>query len=285
MWQMADWSRLEVEAAVADYLDMLALELRGEPFNKAEHNRNLARVLNGRTRGSIERKHQNISAVLIELGYPYIDGYKPLRNYQELLRDVVEERLLRATALEEEIASLIISPPAAPALFDDILNIRVPVPLPDRDTRTSIYESPGASARRLKRNYLEMEARNSALGLAGEQLVVRYEQERLSRAGQDRLVGKIIHISAVEGDSRGFDILSYETDGRERLIEVKTTRFGALTPFFASRNEVEVSDTRNEEYQLYRVFKFSEQPRLFLLAGSLKRTCQLDPLSFSARIA
>src|SRR5437868_10598947 len=112
---MADWSRLEVEAAVADYLDMLALELRGEPFNKAEHNRNLARVLNGRTRGSIERKHQNISAVLIELGYPYIDGYKPLSNYQELLKDVVDERLLRATALEEEIASLIVSPPATPA--------------------------------------------------------------------------------------------------------------------------------------------------------------------------
>jgi hypothetical protein len=282
---MADWSKLEVEAAVADYLDMLALELRGEPFNKAEHNRNLARVLNGRTRGSIERKHQNISAVLIELGYPYIDGYKPLRNYQELLKDVAEERLLRSTALEEEIASLIVSPPAAPALLDDILNIRVPIPVPDRDTRTSIYEYPGASARRLKRNYLEMEARNSALGLAGEQLVVRYEQERLSRAGQDRLVGKIIHISAVEGDSRGFDILSYERDGRERLIEVKTTRFGALTPFFASRNEVEVSDTQNDEYQLYRVFKFSERPRLFLLPGSLKRTCQLDPLSFSARIA
>jgi hypothetical protein len=91
---MADWSRIEVEAAVADYLDMLALELRGEPFNKANHNRDLLRVLDGRTRGSIERKHQNISAILIELGYPYIDGYKPLRNYQELLREVVEERLL-----------------------------------------------------------------------------------------------------------------------------------------------------------------------------------------------
>lgn len=282
---MADWSRLEVEAAVADYLDMLALELRGEPFNKAEHNRNLARVLNGRTRGSIERKHQNISAVLIELGYPYIDGYKPLRNYQELLKDVVEERLLGATALDEEIASLIASPPPSPAPLDDILDIRVPVPVPDRETRTSVYESPVAPARGAKRNYLEMEARNGALGLAGEQLVVRYEQERLSRAGRDRLAGKIIHISAVESDNRGFDILSYETDGRERLIEVKTTRFGALTPFFASRNEVEVSDSRNEEYQLYRLLKFSDQPKLFVLPGSLKRTCQLDPLSFAARIA
>jgi hypothetical protein len=282
---MADWSKLEVEAAVADYLEMLALELRGEPFNKAERNRNLARVLDGRTRGSIERKHQNISAVLIELGYPYIDGYKPLPNYQELLKDVVEERLMAATALDKEIASLIISPPPSQVPVDDILSIRVPVPVPDRGARRSIYESPVASARMAKRNYLEMETRNSALGLAGEQLVLRYEQERLSREGQDGLASKIIHISAIESDSRGFDILSYETDGRERLIEVKTTRFGALTPFFASRNEVDVSDRRNKDYQLYRVFKFSEQPKLFLLPGSLKRTCELDPLSFAARIA
>src|SRR6266480_2929138 len=134
---MADWSRLEVEAAVADYLDMLALELRGGPFNKAEHNRNLVRVLNGRTRGSIERKHQNISAVLIELGYPYIDGYKPLRNYQELLKDVAEERLLSAPALDDEIASLVVSPPPPASQFADILSIRVPVPVPDRESQTS----------------------------------------------------------------------------------------------------------------------------------------------------
>jgi hypothetical protein len=282
---MADWSRLEVEAAVADYLDMLALELRGEPFSKAEHNRNLTRVLNDRTRGSIERKHQNISALLIELGYPYIDGYKPLRNYQELLKDVVEKRLLSAPALGDEIASLVVSPPPPASRFADILSIRVPVPVPDRESQTSIYESPITSARRVKRNYLEIEARNSALGWAGEQLVVRYEQERLSRAGQDRLADKIIHISAIESDSSGFDVLSYEADGCERLIEVKTTRFGALTPFFASRNEVEVSDRRNTNYQLYRIFKFSEEPKLFTLPGSLKRTCRLDPISFSARIA
>src|SRR5688572_6754389 len=87
------WSHQEVEAAVADYFAMLAAEMHGEPFNKAEHNRQLQRILTNRTRGSIERKHQNISAVLIELGYPYVDGYKPLGNYQELLREVIEARL------------------------------------------------------------------------------------------------------------------------------------------------------------------------------------------------
>jgi len=78
-----DWSREEVEAAVSDYFDMLAMELRGQPFNKAEHNRNLQKLLKNRPKGSIERKHQNISAVLIELGYPYIDGYKPLGNQNQ----------------------------------------------------------------------------------------------------------------------------------------------------------------------------------------------------------
>jgi hypothetical protein len=53
------WSREEVEAAVADYLRRLDRELRGEPYSKAEHNRQLQALLKNRTRGSIEPKHQN----------------------------------------------------------------------------------------------------------------------------------------------------------------------------------------------------------------------------------
>src|SRR5580658_8869363 len=101
------WSRIEVEAAVTDYFAMLGKELRGEPFNKAEHNRSLQLLLHGRTKGSIERKHQNISAVLIQLGYPYIDGYKPLGNYQELLRSVVEERISSETTLSHAVAAVV----------------------------------------------------------------------------------------------------------------------------------------------------------------------------------
>ena len=264
---MADWSRIEVEAAVADYLAMLALELRGEPYNKAEHNRNLTLLLNGRTRGSVERKHQNISAIMIELGFPYIDGYKPLGNYQDLLREVSEERLQSEKALEHEVESVVTSPPLPAYPPSDILKIAVPVPTLDQDTQSRVYE-PGRRPTRLpKRNYLELEARNSALGLAGEQMVLKYEQERLSRSGQSKLARKIVHISATESDSLGFDILSYETDGRERLIEVKTTRFGSLTPFFASHNEVETSARRQDEYRLYRLYKFSEHPKLFCTTG------------------
>lgn len=66
------WSREEVEATVADYLRMLRLHLTGQPYNKAAHNRALVRQLGRRTRGAVELKHQNISAVLEEQGKQFV---------------------------------------------------------------------------------------------------------------------------------------------------------------------------------------------------------------------
>ena len=109
-----------------------------------------------------------------------------------------------------------------------------------------------------------------------------FEHERLWRAGERSLAERIEHVARTQGDGLGYDIRSFEVGGRERLIEVKTTRFGAHTPFFASRNEVEFSDERREEYQLYRLFGFRAEPRLFTLAGSLRGSCQLEPFNYSA---
>jgi hypothetical protein len=276
-----NWSREEVEAAVSDYFDMLAKELRGEPFNKAEHNRALLPMLKDRTRGSIERKHQNISAVLIEAGYPYIAGYKPLGNYQELLRTVVIERLAGANWLNVAVAALVEKPAFEIPDINDLLAIRVDPPSREEgSSRTK--EQPVSDRISSWRNYLEVEARNTSLGRAGEELAVRFERERLRRIGELKLAANVQPVAPTLGDHLGYDILSFERDGRERLIEVKTTRFGAWTPFFASRNEVKVSEHRAGQYQLYRIFAFDSQPRLFALPGSLRKTCRLDPYTYSA---
>lgn len=280
---MADnWSREEVEAAVADYFVMLGKELRGEAFNKAEQNRQLQSTLSGRTRGSVERKHQNISAVLIEVGYPYIDGYKPLGNYQELLARVVVERLAVAAGLEGAVSATVGAVVGAPPVVSDILAVVVPAPARDR-ALAPLHEPPGLGLPRPRRNYLEAEARNSSLGLAGEEFVLRFEHERLWRAGKRGLADRIEHVSTTRGDGLGFDIQSFEEDGRDRLIEVKTTAFGALTPFFASANEIAVSEGRRGDYQLYRLFNFRRSPRMFALPGSLRDSCQLEPFSYVAR--
>ncbi len=261
---------------------MLSNELRGLGFNKAEHNRGVLQLLPKRTRGSIERKHQNISAVLLELGYPYIDGYKPLGNYQELLREAVESRLIGATTLENVVASVVESPVVKAPVVDDILAIRVEPPEGGQAEKKSFSEEPRSRVFSSPRNYLEIEARNRSLGRAGEQLVISFERERLRRAGKKRLADRIEYVAESRGDQFGYDIQSFETDGRERFIEVKTTRFGPMTPFFASRNEVNVSERHDAQYQLYRLFKFSERPRLFTLAGSLRKSCRLDAVNFAA---
>jgi hypothetical protein len=84
-----DWSDTEIDAIVRDYFWMLAKERRGQHYVKAQHRRDLLPLLDGRSHASVEMKHCNISAVLDELGHPYINGYKPRKNLQEALRIAV----------------------------------------------------------------------------------------------------------------------------------------------------------------------------------------------------
>src|SRR6185437_11096406 len=117
-----DWSREEVEATVADYLAMLSAELTGVPYNKAMHRRELMKLLNNRSEQAIEFKHANISAVLIDLGFPYIAGYKPRSNYQQLLYDVVSDRLAENPRLLNVAAADAVLPIVVPEA-DDILSV------------------------------------------------------------------------------------------------------------------------------------------------------------------
>ncbi|WP_435017962.1 hypothetical protein TA3x_005585 [Tundrisphaera sp. TA3] len=63
-----------MDLIVADYFHMLKAELAGDPYSKAEHNRALQPLLDGRSKSSVEFKHRNISAVLVATGLPYIEG-------------------------------------------------------------------------------------------------------------------------------------------------------------------------------------------------------------------
>ena len=92
---------------------------------------------------------------------------------------------------------------------------------------------PGATCRRLPSgvNYLQREAGDRSLGGAGEEFVVRFEQARLTRAGRESLASKVDRVSISRGDGAGSTPL-LRGHGSERLIEVKTTKYGRETPFF-----------------------------------------------------
>lgn len=278
-----DWSTEEVALTVADYFAMLERELRGEPYSKREHNRRLQPLLNNRSPGAIEFKHANISAVLIEMGFPYIDGYKPRANYQELLKTEVAARLQREPGVVNAAKAAVEAPAPAHPPVPAVSDILVPPPLRERaraayDRRIPpLVPRPGA-------NYLEIEARNSSLGKAGELFALDFEHRRLWDAGQKTLAERIEHIAVTKGDGLGYDILSFDETGHERLIEVKTTSFGSMTPFFASLREVAVSEERPREFTLYRVFRFREAPQLFMLPGSLRESVDLQPAQYKASL-
>lgn len=276
------WTAEEVEAIVADYFAMLATELAGKPYNKAEHRRRLLSLLRRRSEQSIEFKHANISAVLIELGFPYIPGYKPRSNYQHLLREVVSERLASNSELLRLAAADVERPTEVPEVSDILQALTAPPRPVVHGHRTAERKSTYLPT---PFNYLEREARNRALGTAGEEFVINFERARLIKLGCESLASRIEHVARTRGDSEGFDILSYERSGAERLIEVKTTKYGPYTPFFVSRNEVQVSKSRAKQYHLYRIFAFRSDPRLFALRGALSSTCDLDPTAYIATVA
>ena len=93
------WTEAEVSLTVEMYFSMLRSELLGHEFNKSAENRRLQELI-GRSKGSIEFKHANISAVLESMNSFYIDGYKPRRNVQESLRREVTRRRLADTELD-----------------------------------------------------------------------------------------------------------------------------------------------------------------------------------------
>lgn len=275
-----NWSRVEVEACVASYLTMLALELNGQRYNKTEHAEALMRNLDDRSRGSVEFKHCNVSAVLLDLGYPNIIGYKPRFNYQHELVAVVESQLTGNPVIDAA-AQAAVERPAIAIAVSESQAVWVTAPKPSKVREAAAEYSPNFLP--IRRDYLAREARNRSLGRAGELFVLELESRRLHAEGKNALSARVEHVAASQGDGLGYDVLSFESNGRERLIEVKTTAFGELTPFYVSRNEIARSNADADKYRLYRLFDFREKPRVFQLPGSIEAHCKLDPVTYLAR--
>jgi hypothetical protein len=269
------WSDWEVDAIVADYFAMLNDEIAGRPFNKSEH-RGALQSLTGRERASIERKHQNISAVLERLGLPFIRGYKPLAHFQNALLDAVERYLASKGAPIFEFTA------STPSLVAEAPNLWIG-PAPQGDPKQ--HEEP-ERLRQLVRKFdpAERDARNRSLGKRGEELVFLHEQHWLRAHDQADLARKVEWTAEVHGDGAGYDIRSFDLDGSERLIEVKTTNGPAKTPFFLSENERAFSTERPDAFRLLRLYSFISNASAFELRPPLSDRLALSAINYRAML-
>lgn len=272
-----------MRATVLDYMAMLKFELSGQTYNKATHRRALLTRLVGRSEGAVEMKHRNISAVLSDMGLFWIPGYKPASNYQSILATEVEAWVATNPDIDRHALAAAEAPASAPEHFD-FAEFEVASPSLKAGSEAGVREiqAPYGEQPRVafRRDYAACEARNSSLGLAGEELVVKFERYRLSKDGLGRLAAKVEHVSKDRGDGLGFDVLSFDADGNERFIEVKTTAFAKETPFYASSSEIRFAQKNAERFSLYRLFEFKKTPRCYTLPGRIQDHCALDPISY-----
>lgn len=271
------WTGDEVAATVTTYFDMLFMDLQGRRFVKASIYRELSTRFTSRNVNSIERKMSNISAVMVGLGYPHLRGLSPLANYQRSLVESVLAELARRDSLDELLEEVLIqSAPSGPV---DIVRETDAPP----EVITDILHGQ-IMARPFKRDYFQLEAANRALGLAGELAVARHEQNFLYSIGRTKLADRVEHVAQTKGDGLGYDVLSFDSTGREKWIEVKTTKYAIDVPFFVTRGEVKVSAAAPELYHLYRLYGFgsSKGAGLYRLPGDLEKSCRLDAVSYEA---
>lgn len=265
------WLSDELDVIVADYFAMLRADLAGERYVKSHHSAAvMARI--GRTHRSVEFKHQNISAVLDELGLPWIPGYIPKRNYQAAIFGAIDRYLSQSRELLEFVPH---ARPANPSPGETFVDAPVATPT------AGLVREPLLHLVR-KFDPVERDFRNRSLGKAGEAFAFELEKRRLFEAGRPDLSRQVRWVAEEDGDGAGYDILSFEPKGEERLLEVKTTNGSSRTPFFLTRREQAVAREKAADWRIYRVHDFARNPRVFTLAPPLEEVVQLTPETWRA---
>lgn len=278
-----DWDDTENDLIVADYFAMLTDELAGRPYNKSEYRRNLLAFLPKRNSSAIEFKHRNVSAVMDFLGQQKIEGYRSLYSYQASLVDAVirwlEANPAWTVAKHSESGEGTDSRVRDGA--DAILWIG---PAPTHSNELPPADPKFAAAVAKKYDVAQRDARNRALGKAGEERVLLHERAQLRNASRPDLAERVRWTAVEDGDGAGFDIFSFEPDGRERLIEVKTTNGWDRTPFHITRNEVAAAEANRDTWHLIRLYNFAREPRAFSIRPPLDAHVALTPTSFLASL-
>ncbi len=192
------------------------------------------------------------------------DNYGFLTNKDKLPKDLLEYKDLKADYpkmknVKPEVIDLVIIPK----------NI-------ESSEKTRIFKGKIDFERenRIKRN----------LGKRGEEIVVKFENESLQKINREDLADKIEWVSQ-EDDSLGYDIITYDEEGKKKFIEVKaTTNSPSLSVnFIISNNQYRVAQKTNN-YYFYIVFNAkSKNPKVWKIKNPIKhldKGLTLTPISY-----
>ena len=113
-------------------------------------------------------------------------------------------------------------------------------------------------------DYSEQQKSNQETGDIGEKLVLANEIDKARKWGlSEDLVSQIRRVS-LESDDYGFDILSFDQNGKEHYIEVKTTKASSNSlSFVLTQNELDHARKYGSAYSIVMVFDVAQNPRIW----------------------
>jgi len=144
-------------------------------------------------------------------------------------------------------------------------------------------KSPKGKTKFKKPDYEKEAKKLKRLGDRGEKIVMDLEIEKLKNAGRNDLAEKVERVS-LKSDALGYDILSFEPNGKKKFIEVKATSMKVgLTNFFLSINELNTAK-ECDNYFIYMVYEVvSKKPKVWIIPNPfdpLNEDLKMKPISF-----
>ena len=160
--------------------------------------------------------------------------------------------------------------------------------------RGGFYKLPGEDAREvalisrlpLSRGltadeFKALQEKRRRTGEEGELFVLNHERSYLRQNGRPDLAARVRHVS-LEDVGAGYDIASFELDGSDKYIEVKSNS-GASRYFELTVNELRTAERRGSTYWLYIVRDVARNPRVTTIhnpASKVGEAFELEPSSF-----
>lgn len=199
-------------------------------------------------------------------------------DYEQSIRKIVSENYTED--LDEEIYEKYTN---ADSIGEDDLGTWVETPRDIHIKKTKMY---GEHVRKV--DYVQMAGHKTKQGRHTEELVMQIEKQRLETDPMLKdYADKIEHVSKNNGDGDGYDIRSYTCNDEgeivEYYIEVKSTTGGINTPFYMSKNELEVlkgKEAAGEFCAIYRLFNNGEGEWNYYIIDNPTKNIECDPIQY-----
>jgi hypothetical protein len=171
---------------------------------------------------------------------------------------------MTGSLLLADVEDYVIDAVEAPSLEDDFKPI---------DFEPRVFKRRETSAGSQSTSNRRYSKKSDKVGKLGEEFVFKYEKKFLSDSGFPELAKKVIwHRQEKTNRTPGWDITSFDLDGKPKLIEVKASSGATISSVVLTKNELEKINEYliQDNYYIYLVSDIVKNPKMEILKNPAK---------------